>query len=105
MTSILTDTDITNRILLLTQNRFYTSGGSLCPSEIARSFYTSRSQWSALMPRVRECSYKLSKMTTQTQKDDGKLVCLQRGNEIEDPRNVKGPIRLKWKPTQIQLYI
>jgi hypothetical protein len=94
MTTIPTDTDITNRILLLTQNRFYKSGGSLCPSEIARSFYTNRLQWSALMPQVRECSYKLS---NTTQKDGGKLVCLQRGNEIEDPRKAKGPIRLKWK--------
>ncbi len=63
-------------------------GGSLCPSEVARSLRPS--DWRPLMEPVRESARRLAK--------GGEIAITQGGHPV-DPDDLRGPIRLAMGPT------
>jgi len=72
--------------------------GSICPSAVARSFFAARAQWAPLMPLVRSVAAALiASGRDGAGADAGRLVCTQRGVVVGDPREARGPIRLKWE--------
>lgn len=60
-------------------------GATVCPSEIARSYFPGE-QWRSEMERVRQAARRLVA--------DGRIVITQRG-QVVDPSTARGPIRLR----------
>ncbi len=59
-------------------------GKTICPSDVART--VGGSGWRKLMPLVRATAAELV--------DEGELRITQRGDDVADPRDVHGPVRL-----------
>lgn len=63
-------------------------GASCCPSEVPRRILGENGDWRSRMPVVREAAARLF--------ERGELEIMQKGVAVMgDPRNIKGPIRLK----------
>ena len=77
------DADIETAILVLIAKRGLQS--SACPSEVARAL--SKSNWRALMPRVRDAAWRLV--------EHGQLDISQGGVSIAGNARVVGPIRIR----------
>ena len=73
--------EIRQRLLTLAAERG--ADKTFCPSEAARSL--APDTWSELMPQVRAEAIRLV--------ETGKLRCTQRGHEVVDPTNARGPLR------------
>jgi len=78
-------TKLESSVLALLRSR--SPGTNCCPSEIPRRITSNESEWRALMPATREAAARLM--------EQGVLVITQKGAAVADPRNFKGPIRLK----------
>ena len=77
------DADIEAAILTLVAKRGMQS--SACPSEVARAL--SKSNWRALMPRVRDLAWQLMQL--------GQLDISQGGVSIAGNARVVGPLRIR----------
>ena len=63
-------------------------GTNCCPSEVPRRLLGEKSgDWRRLMPAVREAAARLV--------ERGELEITQRGVAVSDPRDLRGPIRLR----------
>lgn len=62
-------------------------GTNCCPSEVPRRMLGEKGDWRRLMPSVREAAARLV--------ERGRLEITQRGVAVPDPRNFRGPIRLR----------
>ena len=79
------------RVLELAQR----ARGSICPSQVARSFAARREEWMALMPLVRS---EAAEVIGEGAGGGGRLICTQRGVDMGLPTAARGPIRLRWVP-------
>ncbi len=84
------------RVLELAQR----ARGSICPSQVARSFAARREEWMALMPLVRsEAAEAIGEGGGGGgAAGGGRLICTQRGVDVGLPTAARGPIRLRWVP-------
>ena len=85
------------RILELAQR----ARGSICPSQVARSFFARREEWVALMPLVRSEAAEVigeGGGGAAAGGGSGRLICTQRGVDVGLPTAARGPIRLRWVP-------
>jgi hypothetical protein len=80
------------RILALAQR----ARGSICPSQVARSFFAARAAWTPLMPLIRSEAAEI--IGSGGGGGGGRLVCTQRGVDVGLPTEVRGPLRLRWVP-------
>ncbi|MET8411298.1 DUF3253 domain-containing protein [Streptomyces sp. NPDC005195] len=81
----LSDEAVEAAVLKLLEQR--PSGASVCPSEVARALDRAPGDhWRELMERVRRAAVRLS--------DIGRVIVTQRGVPV-DPRQVRGPIRIR----------
>lgn len=62
-------------------------GSNCCPSEVPRRLLGEKGDWRRRMPAVREAAARLV--------ERGELEITQKGVAVSDPRNFKGPIRLR----------
>jgi hypothetical protein len=88
-------------VLALAQARSAASGGSICPSEVARKLYSTEAAWRAAMPAVRAAAAALvaggGSAGAAGSAAGGRLVVTQKG-VVVDPATARGAIRLRWVP-------
>jgi hypothetical protein len=83
-----TDAEIETTILRLCAAR--TDGGTICPSDVARTLATDEAAWRGMMPRVRQVASKLAA--------EQRIDVTQRG-VVVDVSTARGPVRLRQRAT------